>query len=92
MPKQWVSGDRTIIKVEYLEAVTRQDISRARDLVHTVRASNQQHISFRDTIITGNEKEWFQDDTGTKLHLPVVELLLDEVTRWDSAYIMLNHL
>jgi hypothetical protein len=92
MPEQWVSGDRTIIKAEYLEAVTGQAISRARDLVCTVHTSNQRRISFRETIITGNEKEWFQDDAGTKLRLPVVELLLDEVTHWDSAYIMLNHL
>jgi hypothetical protein len=92
VPKWWVSGDCTIIKAEYLEAVTGQAISRARDLVRTVCASNQRCISFRDTIIIGNEKEWFQDDVGMKLCLPVVELLLDEITHWDSAYIMLNHL
>jgi hypothetical protein len=92
MPKQWVISDCTIIKAEYLEAVTMQAISRARDLVCTVCASNQRHVSFRDTIITGNEKEWFQDDAGTKLCLPVVELLLDEATHWDSTYVMLTHL
>jgi hypothetical protein len=90
--EQWVIGGRTIIKAEYLEAVNGQALSRARDLVRMVHVSNQRHNSFRDTIITGNEKEWFQDDAGKKLHLPVVKLLLDEVTRWDSAYIMLNRL
>ena len=90
--ERWVIGDRTIIKAEYLEAVTGKAISRARDLVRMVRMSNQRRNSFRDTIVTGNEKEWFQDDAGKTLRLPVVELLLDEATHWDSVYVMLNHL
>lgn len=88
----WVVGTRTIVKTEYLKAVTGKALNRARDVVRTVRASNQRCDSFRDTIITGNEKEWFQDDMGKKLKLPVVELLLDEATHWDSVFIMLNHL
>jgi hypothetical protein len=81
-----------IIKANYLEAVKGKALSRARDLVRTVRTSNQRRDSFRDTITTGIEKKWFQDDLGKTLRLPVVELLLDEVTRWDSVYIMLNQL
>jgi hypothetical protein len=29
---------------------------------------------------------------GECLQLPVVELLLDEATRWDSVFVMLNRL
>jgi hypothetical protein len=76
--------------MEYLKAVTGKALNRARDVVRMVHASNQWHDFFRDTIITGNKKEWFQDDMGEKLKLPVVKLLLDEATHWDSVFIMLN--
>jgi hypothetical protein len=92
VPDYWVIGNHTIVKAEYLKAVSGKAILRARDVVRTICASNQQHDFFRDTIVTGNKKEWFQDDMGAKLWLPIVELLLDESTRWDSVYIMLNHL
>jgi hypothetical protein len=94
MAEQWSIGNRgpLVIKEEYLEAVKGKALSRARDLVRTVRASDQRRNSFRDTIITGNEKEWFQNDLGEKVRLPVVELLLDEVTRWDSTFVMVNRM
>lgn len=88
--ESWVVGTRTIIKAEYVEAVTGKVLNRARDVVRKIRATNQWRNSFRETIITGNEKEWFQDDMGGKLLLPVVKLLLDEATRWDSVFVMLN--
>jgi hypothetical protein len=92
--EQWSIGDRDrpVIKEEYLEAVTGKALSRARDLVRTVRALDQRRNAFRDIIITGNEKEWFRNDLGEKVCLPVVELLLDEVTRWDSTFVMVNRM
>ncbi|KIK33567.1 hypothetical protein CY34DRAFT_42461, partial [Suillus luteus UH-Slu-Lm8-n1] len=57
-----------------------------------IRASNQRRDRFRDTILRGNEEGWFRDDKGELTQLPVVELLLDEPTRWDSVYVMLNRL
>ncbi|KIK31462.1 hypothetical protein CY34DRAFT_40185, partial [Suillus luteus UH-Slu-Lm8-n1] len=32
------------------------------------------------------------DENGDPIRLPVVELLLDEPTRWDSVYVMINRL
>jgi hypothetical protein len=90
--EHWLVGTRTIIKTQYLEAVTGKALNRARDLVRTVRATNQRRDSFRETIIIGNDKKWFLDDMGECLQLPVVELLLDEATRWDSVFVMLNRL
>ncbi|KAG1782087.1 ribonuclease H-like domain-containing protein [Suillus placidus] len=47
---------------------------------------------FRDCILRGNEEGWFRDDNGDLIQLPVVELLLDEPTRWDSVYVLINRL
>ncbi|KAG2035623.1 hypothetical protein BDR03DRAFT_1012308 [Suillus americanus] len=44
------------------------------------------------TITTGNDNKWFLDHTGSPTRLPVVQLLLDEPTHWDSVYVMLNRL
>jgi hypothetical protein len=88
----WLMGTRTIIKTEYVEAVKGKAVSRARDIVRVFRATNQRRDSFRDTIITGNEKKWFSDEMGMIIQLPVVELLLDESTRWDSVFAMLNRM
>ncbi|KIK31465.1 hypothetical protein CY34DRAFT_39284, partial [Suillus luteus UH-Slu-Lm8-n1] len=32
------------------------------------------------------------DENGDLIRLPVIELLLDEPTRWDSVYVMINRL
>ncbi|KAG2337895.1 hypothetical protein BDR05DRAFT_894559 [Suillus weaverae] len=45
---------------------------------------------FCDCILRGNEEGWFQDDNGDLIQLLVVELLLDEPTRWDSLMIQLT--
>jgi hypothetical protein len=39
--EHWLVGTRTIIKTQYLEAVTGKALNRARDLVRTVRTTNQ---------------------------------------------------
>jgi hypothetical protein len=39
--EHWVVGTRTIIKMEYLKAVTGKALNRARDVVRMVHASNQ---------------------------------------------------
>ncbi|KIK35014.1 hypothetical protein CY34DRAFT_35062, partial [Suillus luteus UH-Slu-Lm8-n1] len=57
-----------------------------------VHALIQRHDSFTLTITMGNENKWFLDHTGSPTQLPVVQLLHDEPTRWDSVYVMLNRL
>ncbi|KAG2067859.1 hypothetical protein BDR04DRAFT_1026261, partial [Suillus decipiens] len=58
----------------------------ARNVVRSICASNQRCGNFRDTIMIGNKKQWFQGNNGKPIKLPTVELLLDEPTCWDSVY------
>ncbi|KIK32543.1 hypothetical protein CY34DRAFT_101246 [Suillus luteus UH-Slu-Lm8-n1] len=88
----WTIKDQVIEKVDYVQAVQTKPLERARTIVRLTRASNQRRDRFRDCILKGNEDGWFRDDKGDSIQLPVVELLLDEPTRWDSVYIMINRL
>jgi hypothetical protein len=87
----WTVCGQDITKIDYISAVTGKTLERTRNLVRSVRASNQRHANFRDTIVIGNEKGWFRGDGGEPIKLPEVELLLDEPTRWDSTFVMVNH-
>jgi hypothetical protein len=88
----WTIEDLDIQKVDYVQAVQAKPLERARHIVRLVRASHQRRDRFRDTIIRGNEEGWFHDENGDAIRLPVVELLLDEPTRWDSSYVMVNRM
>lgn len=88
----WVVDGTTIQKVEYVAALRSKALDHARDVIRTIRRSAKRREGFKDMIVRGNEKNWYKDDEGNPRQLPVVELLLDEPTRWDSAYVMLNRL
>jgi hypothetical protein len=87
---RWVIEGKTIEKDMYVQAIRLKALDRTRLLIRTIRASDKRHSSFRVIITTGNDEKWFQDDSGASIQLPVVQLLHDEPTRWDSAYVMLN--
>ncbi|KAI6139139.1 hypothetical protein EDD17DRAFT_1500406 [Pisolithus thermaeus] len=55
-------------------------------------ASNLCRESFCNTIITGNKMKWFTDENDQMTSLPVVKLLHDIKTHWDSVYFMINRL
>jgi hypothetical protein len=86
----WTVCGQDITKINYISAVTGKTLERTRNLVRSVRASNQRRANLRDTIVIGNEKGWFRGDRGEPIKLPEVELLLDEPTRWDSTFVMVN--
>ncbi|KAF8546954.1 hypothetical protein OG21DRAFT_1397585, partial [Imleria badia] len=65
-------------------------IGHGRDAVHTLRNSGQRWYNFQQTIKSGNEQEWCVNQGGQLITLPVVELLHDVKTRWDSTYYMIN--
>jgi hypothetical protein len=88
----WTIEDLDIQKVDYVQAVQAKPLERARHIVRLVCASHQRRDRFHDTIIRGNEEGWFHDENGDAIRLPVVELLLDEPTRWDSSYVMVNRM
>ncbi|KAG1744580.1 uncharacterized protein EDB91DRAFT_1050699 [Suillus paluster] len=87
---RWVVEGKTIDKDTYVEAIQGKALDWARLLIHTIRTSDKQHNSFSVIITTGNDEKWFQDNSGAIIQLPVVQLLHDEPTNWDSTYVMLN--
>jgi hypothetical protein len=89
---RWVIEGKTIEKDMYVQAIRLKALDCARLLIRTIRASDKRRSSFRVIITTGNDEKWFQDDSGASIQLPVVQLLHDEPTHWDSAYVMLNSL
>lgn len=89
----WVDALGNIIdKDAYIEAVRHDPISLGRDIVQVIRASSLRRESFHATLTTGNQMNWFTDDDGNPATLPILELLRDVKTRWDSIYFMINRL
>ena len=86
----WVGAlSDTMNKGEYLKALAMDPVSLGHNIVHIIRASSQHRKGFHDTIINGNANEWY---TGNATKLPVIELLRDIKTRWDSIFFMINQL
>ncbi|KIK13051.1 hypothetical protein PISMIDRAFT_18265 [Pisolithus microcarpus 441] len=83
---------KNVDKDAYMEALENDPVALGRNIVCVVRASNLRRESFRNTIITGNKMKWFTDENNQTTSLPVVELLRDVRTRWDSVYFMINRL
>ena len=77
-------------------ALKRNPLKRARKLIRFLRASDQRRGLLRTTIIDGNEHRWFflksKKGIREQVDLPVVQLLKDVKTRWDSVYLMLERL
>ncbi|KAF9222904.1 hypothetical protein BS17DRAFT_818233 [Gyrodon lividus] len=60
------------------------------DFIHCPQI--QHRTNFWQTILSGNKQEWFVNDTGDIVKLPVVQLLRDVRTHWDSTYYMINRM
>lgn len=84
-PVEWLARGTVIKKGLYLEDLKLQPVKQGKGLVCVLHASGQQQEAFRNAILIGNQGNLFP---GGKL--PVIELLCDEPTQWDSMYVMLN--
>jgi hypothetical protein len=73
-------------------AVKRDPIALGRSLVRVVRASGQRRENFVNTINDGNKKGHFSISDHTKIQVPLLQLLRDVKTRWDSVYYMIERL
>ena len=70
-------------------------VGQAHKVVHLLHAMDQCREGFHAFIEDGNDCGWFtaEQDNGDKVvKVPVVQLLRDVKTRWDSVYLMLCHL
>lgn len=91
----WVDAlDPTVVieKEAYLKALEEDPIALGRSVVRVVRASSLRRQDFSKTITTGNEMQWFTDEDGQPINLPMLELMRDVKSRWDSVFIMINRL
>ena len=79
-----------INKSLYVNAVKKDPIKHGRDIVRAVRASSLHCQAYQTTIIHSNAmKVWF-DEEGERTELPLLELLRDVKSCWDSIYFMIN--
>ena len=91
----WVDVlDPTIVvdKDIYLEALQQDPVALGRNIVCLVCTSSLCHKAFDNTIITGNQMQWFTDEDGNPTELPLLELIRDMKSCWDSIYLMINRL
>ncbi|KAF9225639.1 hypothetical protein BS17DRAFT_879002 [Gyrodon lividus] len=91
----WVDAlDPNIVvdKDAYLEALREDPIALGHDVICIVHASNLRREAFNNTIITGNQMNWFTDEEGEPTNLPILKLIRDMKSHWDSIYLMINHL
>jgi hypothetical protein len=92
--ESWVDSEsgETITKDDYLEALRHDPVALGRSIVRVIRASGLRRHAFRESIKQANVEQWFKDPSGEVITMPVVELLRDVDTRWDSVYFMINRL
>jgi hypothetical protein len=76
----------------FLAAVKRDPIALGRGLVRAIRASGQRREHFANIIQEGNDKHHFTVGLRTNIQVPVLQLLRDVKTRWDSVYKMIERL
>ena len=73
------------------EAIKWDPVALGHNIVRELRNSGQQHDLFDNTVRDGNEKGWLQVGNPPRpIQLPLVQLLRDVATRWDSVYYMVR--
>ena len=79
-------------KHTYVEALRKDPAARARDVVRIVHSSSLRRESFKTLIVDGNNREYWRDEEQNVMELPVLELLREVKTHWDSRYSMVKRL
>ena len=77
-------------KHTYVEALRKDPTARACDVVCIVRSSSLRCESFKMLIVDGNKREYWRDEEQNVTELPMLELLHEVKTRWDSRYSMVK--
>ena len=85
-------SNSSINKRTYVEALRKDPAACARNLVRIVRSSSLHRESFKTLIVDGNNREYWRDEEQNVMELPVLELLREVKTRWDSRYSMAKRL
>ena len=89
----WVNALGDVInKDKYTEALQHDLVVLGHDIVQIIRSSSLCCEGFTNAIVTGNQMSWFTNKEGQPIHLPILELLHDVKSCWDSIYYMINRL
>ena len=98
LPNCYSDKGNTQIKAgkAWLNNLKRDPLKCAQRLIHVLHSSDQQQQGFHAFIQDGNEHGWFtaKDDEGKRspVQVPDLQLMQDVKTRWDSVYMLLEHL
>ena len=74
----------------YEQALCRKPLDLVRRIVRAVHSSSQRWEFLRQLITDGNKNGRFKDASGKAIKVPLLQLLLDVKTRWDSTYLMIK--
>ena len=79
-------------KRTYITALRKDPAARGCDVVHIVHSSSLHHKSFKDIILDGNARKYWRDKEQNIIELPILELICEVKTHWDSRYYMARQL
>ncbi|KIK78352.1 hypothetical protein PAXRUDRAFT_164226, partial [Paxillus rubicundulus Ve08.2h10] len=84
----WVNALNNVIidKDAYMEALQHDPIALGWDIVRAVHSSSLRCEGFHNILSTGNQMNWFTDEEGRPTQLPILELLHDVKSHWDSIH------
>lgn len=74
----------------YEQAFRRKPLDLVRRIVRAIRSSNQRWEFLKQLISDGNKSGRFKDASGNAMNVPLLHLLLDVKTRWDSTFLMIE--
>ena len=79
-------------KRAYITALRKDPAAHSCDVVRIVRSSSLCRKSFKDIILDSNARKYWKDEEQNVIELPVLELIHEVKTRWDSRYYMARRL
>ena len=82
-------GDKE--QADWIAALRRDPVKRARKVVRTIRASGQRKEALSKAIATGNNMKLFTE-AGTHHDVKDLQVIKDVQHHWDSLYLMLDRL
>jgi len=82
--------DEHVSKEAYIWAIQSNPLNTAHALVHAICASGLQREAFQEWIRVGNAQGWHKYPPATQV--PLVELLREVLTCWDTIFFLLNRL
>ncbi|KIM56457.1 hypothetical protein SCLCIDRAFT_49656, partial [Scleroderma citrinum Foug A] len=88
--EKYTPVNECVSKEDYIQAIHSKPLDKACSLVCAIHASGLRCDTFWERIKVGNEQGWYKYPLEMKV--PLVKLLHEVVTRWDTLLFLLNRL